>query len=54
MKILKYFLILCFFAVTFSTEIDRGDARKVAQNVFSEFKSENNLNDSLSSHSEPY
>ena len=45
MKILKYFLILCFFAVTFSTEINRGDARKVAQNVFSEFKSENNLNE---------
>ena len=44
MKITKFLLVLTFFAFTLSAQIDRGQARKVAHNVFNKYKAENNLN----------
>ena len=42
MKIIKILIAFSLFASLFSAEINRGEARKVALNVYNEFKPENN------------
>ena len=44
MKTIKYILILILLAISFTADVNRGAARKVALNVFNEFKAEDNLN----------
>ena len=45
MRIINIFIVTVLFGSLFSAEVNREQARKVAYNVFNEFKSNENLND---------